>query len=96
MSGFDFAEYRRKQRNAELDCAFRFLTEGEPHEESCTWAKRGEGPCSRTYNPGEEPEQSLYEGTGIGALFGWTESRVYELAGWNVSTRLGEGMELVT
>lgn len=88
------AEEVEKTRRKEEDCAWRFLTSRDEtlHIESCVFARRGDPACSRNYDPGEEPDRNLYEGTGIGALFGLdgTRHRAHELAGWNVIRGVGD------
>lgn len=61
-----------------------FLTEGhDAHLVHCIHAE----PCSRNYDPGEEPfHPTLYEGTGIAALYDLPggERHAWQLAGWNL------------
>lgn len=76
-----------KRRLQDHHCAWAFLTgDEELHAEDCLFAARGMPTCSRTYFPGYEPDRNTYEGTGIGALFGFddTDHLAAELAGWNV------------
>ena len=40
--------------------------------------------CAREYHPGPKPDEKLYEGTGIGTLFGLGTTLAWQLAGWNI------------
>lgn len=62
--------------------------------EKCLHALSASGPCSREYDPLPYPEAephdgSLYEGTGIAALYGLPggERHAYNLAGWTLVPR---------
>lgn len=73
-----------KARRAEKGDRYDFLTRAD---HVCSL----DPPCSREYDPrppGEvPPEQELYEGTGIGALYGYPRTRPFlpDLAGWNLA-----------
>lgn len=62
------------RRNAEANDAldFRFLgDEDGRHAAKCVHALAGGVACTRNYDPLEAPDDTrLYEGTGIGALYG--------------------------
>jgi hypothetical protein len=85
------------RRNAEAACALDFLVYGDDEERGCHSARCVHGPldpCSRSYDPLPYPEaepadQALYEGTGIGALYGvpGCEGHEWQLAGWNLTPR---------
>lgn len=88
----------RKRRNLEAACALDFLVYGDdekrgPHAERCVHASAGLDPCSRYYDPlpypEAAPEPGLYEGTGIGALYGVPggEHLLGQMAGWNLNPR---------
>jgi hypothetical protein len=83
-----------RRRQDEALCARDFLTWGDTrgsHAKFCVFG--ADDPCSRTYDPWPypeaEPDPSLYEGTGIGALYGLPGSEVHawQLAGWNLTTQ---------
>jgi len=88
------AEAVAKRRRDEALCVWDFLTWGdtgkEPHAAFCI---RPAGlVCSRDYHPGPMPEdEKLYEGTGIGSLFGLNgterDPHAWQLAGWNITRR---------
>jgi hypothetical protein len=75
-------------------CARDFLTWGDTrgiHAKLCMFGP--DDPCSRTYDPWPDKEASpdplVYEGTGIGALYGLkgSEHHLWQLAGWNLKTQ---------
>lgn len=74
-----------RRREAEANCARRFLVEAD-HEEVCICDPM----CSRTYDPrpyaGAEPEPPEWYEDGLGALYGCPlrPDQVADLAGWNV------------
>lgn len=79
-----------KRRRQQMACAWRYLTEGEPHEKCVFHAD----PCSREYDPRPTREAfpediKLYEGTAIGYLYGFinTEQHAWQTAGWNIKRR---------
>ena len=82
-----------KRREAERVDAYDFRVDGdEEHAPHCVHALAGGQPCSRTYDPkpyreAAPDETRLYEGTGIGLLYGLPgcERHAYQLAGWNVA-----------
>jgi hypothetical protein len=87
------AERAAKIRADEFLCAWDFLVWGDTrgkHADFCVFPD----PCSRNYNPWPyieaEPDPRLYEGTGIGALYGLKGSELYvwQLAGWNLTTQV--------
>lgn len=76
------------RRDREWADALHFLVYGEDEH-----AKRGcicDLPCSRDYDPlpyaDAAPDARMYEGTGIGALYGLPggEFHAWQLAGWNL------------
>ena len=86
-------EAARRRRRDEALCARDFLTWGDTrgaHENHCMFGQT----CARTYNPWPYPEAApdplLYEGTGIGALYGLrgSEKHLWQLAGWNLKTQV--------
>ena len=84
------AERARRRRADEALCARDFLTWGDvrgAHADFCLFVAEGEPPCSRHYDPGPPPEDEyLYEGTGIGALYGLGgERHLWQLAGWTLT-----------
>lgn len=87
-------------RNDEALCVLDFLTwadEQGAHVKRCVYTVKDNGHpdmpvCSREYDPGPPPEdEKLYEGTGIGTLFGLNgdgfDPHAWQLAGWNVTRR---------
>lgn len=84
---------RASQRNREFADALDFIVYGDEdgrHAETCVHAE----PCAREYDPLPYPEAlpaepRLYEGTGIGALYGLpeTDCHLWQLAGWNLVPR---------
>ncbi len=77
------------RRERERACALDFLVNGNldgRHDEICIHAE----PCSRDYNirpyPEAEVDPRLYEGTGIGLLYGLGGPSTLwpTLAGWNI------------
>jgi hypothetical protein len=75
-------------------CARDFLTWGDTRGKHADFCMFGESDaCSRTYNPWPyveaEPDPRMYEGTGIGALYGFDNSdqHAWQLAGWNLATQ---------
>lgn len=80
-----------RHRADEALCALDFLTWGDTRGVHAKHCVHGEAdPCSRTYDPGPPPEdESMYEGTGIGVLYGLAGSDVHawQLAGWNLTTQ---------
>lgn len=89
------AEEQAKRRLEEALDGWAYLVDGdEMHEPHCVHVKRGGKTCSREYNPLPYKEAlpddlRMYAGTGIGVLYGLTESEgfAWQLAGWNVATR---------
>ena len=90
------AERAAKRRSDMALCARDFLTWGDQrgkHSAFCMFVAEGGDPCSRTYNPWPyaeaEPDPRMYEGTGIGALYGLKDSdrHAWQLAGWNLATQ---------
>ena len=85
------AESAAKARHEQRLCAWRFLTGDETlHPEECIFGES----CSRLYDPlpvreALPPDLRMYEGTGIGALYGLRDSEgfAWELAGWTVERR---------
>ncbi len=82
----ELAERRQREAADALD----FLYHGDlddRHSKRCIHAV----PCSRDYNPRPYPEAEadpkMYEGTGIGLLYGLSGPRrlLLELAGWNLN-----------
>ena len=79
------------RRNEERDCALDFLRRGDTvgvHAKRCVFG--ASDPCSREYDPRPVPEATpddrrMYEGTGIGALYGWSAGYAHE--GWNLTPR---------
>lgn len=84
-------EHVRRMRADEALCARDFLTWGDTRGIHAKFCVFGEGdPCSRTYWPGPTPDdEAMYEGTGIGALFGLdgSDCHAWQLAGWNLATQ---------
>lgn len=84
------AERVLKRRHAERTDAWDFKVRPETHEERCMFVGSGEEPCSRDYDPLPDdesiPDRDLYDGTGIGAVYGFPNSaqHAWQLAGWNV------------
>lgn len=81
------AERLRRRRAAEYDDASDFLYRGEEHAVSCIHSPV----CSRTYNPMPDKwsapaDPSMYEDTGVGALYGEAggERLLWQLAGWSL------------
>ena len=79
-----------KRRRQQSLCAWRYSTEGEPHDKC---VHHGD-PCSHTYNPYPARESfpedvKMYEGTEIGYLYGLTGSdhHAWKCAGWNIKRR---------
>lgn len=87
------AKAAAKRRSDMSLCAWDFLTWGDTrgeHRDFCMFVEEGQPPCSRLYNPGPALEdEAMYEGTGIGALFGLAGSErfAWQLAGWNLTTQ---------
>lgn len=79
-----------RRRRDEALCAWDFLTWGDTrgaHADFCIHPPLLPA-CSRVYDPGPRPEdESLYEGTGIGALYGLagSEHHAWQLAGWTLT-----------
>jgi len=75
----------------ERACALDFLTWGDEqgiHAKRCVHRGTSTPTCSRDYHPGPMPDnERLYEGTGIGTLFGLGQSHAWQLAGWNITRR---------
>jgi len=65
-NALDVAKRRNVEANDAMD--FRFLGDDEGrHAEKCVH----DVPCSRNYDPLEAPDDTrMYEGTGVGALYG--------------------------
>jgi len=88
-----------KRRNAEANDAYDFRYFGDEegrHSARCLFAKRGGPACARDYILFEEPDDpTLYEGTGIGALYGLpnTDQFAYLMAGWTILRRPRTGEE---
>lgn len=86
-----------ERRNLEAACALDFLVYADEDEERGPHAGRclhGADPCSRSYDPlpyreAEPADLRLYEGTGIGVLYGvpGCEAHHWQLAGWNLNPR---------
>ena len=82
-----------KRRREELADAFHFLTvDAEKHADRCVYKRRGGVPCTRSYDPLPYREAlpddlRMYEGTGVGAIYGLPGSEVlaWQLAGWNLT-----------
>ena len=95
MNATEAREQRAKRlatrRQDERLCALDFLTWGDEqgiHAKRCIHKGTDVPVCSRDYHPGPMPEdERLYEGTGIGTLFGLGTSQSWQLAGWNVTRR---------
>lgn len=85
------AKRAAKARADEALCARDFLTWGDTRGVHAKFCVHGEAdPCSRSYDPGPTPEdEAMYEGTGIGALYGMdgSEKFAWQLAGWNLATQ---------
>lgn len=79
------AEALEKRRAEERLDAYEFITHDE-QEHDCIFDE----PCSRWYDPlplGETmPDRTFYEGTGIGALYGYPADPglIASTAGWNI------------
>jgi hypothetical protein len=92
-------ERAKKIRSDEALCARDFLVWGDTRGKHASFCIFEEDPCSRTYNPWPSreaaPDPSLHEGTGIGALYDLrgSEHHLWQLAGWNLTTRRWEGSE---
>lgn len=103
MARQERARERARRREAERNCARRFLTEPD-HECVCTLSPHP-GPdtwdfdptCSRDYDPrpyaGCEPTPPEWYEDGLGALYGLPlrPDQVADLAGWNVVRRSDNG-----
>lgn len=80
-----------QRRSDERLCALDFLTWGDEqgvHAKRCVYRGTSTPTCSRDYHPGPMPDdERLYEGTGIGTLFGLSTSEAWQLAGWNITRR---------
>lgn len=80
-------------RNDEALCVLDFLTWGDTQGDHAKRCLKPAGlVCSREYDPGPPPEdEKLYEGTGIGTLFGLNgdgfDPNAWQLAGWNITRR---------
>ena len=78
-------------RNDQRLCALDFLTWGDTqgvHAKRCIHKGTATPVCSRDYHPGPMPDnEKLYEGTGIGTLFGLGQAQAWQLAGWNITRR---------
>lgn len=87
-------EHAKRRLEESLD-AWAYLVDGDDlHTPHCLFARTGGKTCSRTYDPLPYKEAlpddlRMYAGTGIGALYGLTESEGFswQLAGWNIATR---------
>lgn len=92
MARHERARDAARRREAERNCARRFLTEPD-HEEVCICSP----PCSRDYDPrpcaGCEPTPEEWYEDGLGALYGFPlrPDQVADLAGWNVVRRSDNG-----
>jgi hypothetical protein len=82
----------QKRRLAEQSCAADFLRFGDErgvHAKRCVFG--ASDPCRREYDPFEDggaPDPRMYEGTGIGMLYGFGgEMHAWQLAGWNIKRR---------
>lgn len=94
MNRLDARDQRAKRteriRQEEGLCALDFLTWGDTQGDHAKRCLRPAGlVCSREYDPGAMPEdEKLYEGTGIGSLYGLNgtehDPHAWQLAGWNV------------
>lgn len=95
MNAVEAREARAKKalrrREDERLCALDFLTWGDEHgvhAKRCIHAGTATPVCSREYHPGPMPDdEKLYEGTGIGTLFGLGQTQAWQLAGWNITRR---------
>jgi hypothetical protein len=88
------ARYKRAARlvglrAAERACAIDFLRHGDErgiHAKRCVFGEADA--CSRDYDPyptaEATPDPRMYEGTAIGALYGFGTTAAWQLAGWNV------------
>ena len=84
---------RNERRRAdEVACAYDFLIRGDElgvHAKRCVFGAHDA--CAREYDPWPDafatPDSRMYEGTGIGALYGFGTTKVSTLAGWNVRRR---------
>lgn len=86
-----------RRRNDEANDAMDFLFLGDEdgrHAERCVYALAGGEACSREYDPmpyaeAAPAEPRMYDGTGIGALYGMSASGglLADLAGWNIVGR---------
>ncbi len=88
------AEQAAKRRADMALCARDFLTWGDARGKHADFCMFGESDaCSRTYNPWPyveaEPDPRMYEGTGIGAIYGFdgSDKFAWQLAGWNLTTQ---------
>lgn len=87
-------EVMKRRLEESLD-AWAYQVDGDDlHAAHCVHLKHGGRVCSRTYDPLPYKEAlpsdlRMYAGTGIGALYGLSESEghAWQLAGWNVATR---------
>ena len=81
------------QRRDERACARDFLTRGDTegfHAKRCVFGVND--PCQREYDPrpvleATPDDRRMYEGTGIGTLYGWSTRESWQLAGWNLTQR---------
>ena len=82
------------RREREQRCAADFLYAGDrsprgTHASRCVFGAANA--CSRTYDPYADftppPDPRMYEGTGIGMLYGYGTANASQLAGWNVAKR---------
>ena len=85
------------RRRDEAACAWDFLRWGDSrgeHAKRCIFGEKHA--CSREYDPRPGPEATpvdkrMYEDTGIGALYGWGTTSLWQTAGWNVKHRSRRG-----
>lgn len=89
------AKRLERRREDERLCALDFLTWGDEqgvHAKRCIHKGTTTPTCSREYHPGPMPvDEKMYEGTGIGTLFGLNghdrDPHAWQLAGWNITRR---------
>lgn len=81
------------RRADESACARDFLRWGDERGEHAKRCVFGTGDsCRREYDPRPVPEATphdrrMYDGTGIGALYGWGTQGLWQTAGWNLTRR---------